>query len=75
MERLTDEIVEEIHAARQEHATRFDFDIDRIIDDIKQRETRQDRNMWPLIKIPEHAPVSINATLQRMRFATHRTED
>ena len=31
----TDEIIEEIHAVRLEHAARFDFDVARIIDDLR----------------------------------------
>jgi hypothetical protein len=67
-----DEIVEEIHKARQEHAARLDFDIDRIIDDLKRQEAERNPNMWPLIKAPEHPPSPINVTLQRMRLSVRR---
>ena len=35
MARLTDEIVDEIHAIRLQHAAGFDYDIGRIIDDLQ----------------------------------------
>ena len=34
----TDEIIEEIHAVRREHAASFDFDIERILADLKKSE-------------------------------------
>lgn len=34
----TDEIIEEIHAVRREHAAKFDYDVSRIIADLKKSE-------------------------------------
>ena len=33
-----DPIVEEIHKGRREHAAKFDFDLDKIVADLKSRE-------------------------------------
>lgn len=75
MASFTDEIIEEIHATRQEHAARFGFDIDRILDDLKQLETQRNSEIWPLAKTPECPPVSENATLQKIRFSGHARSD
>jgi len=66
---LTDEIIEEIHTIRREHATSFDFDIERIIADLKKSERIHTEQGWPLVEAPKAA--SPNTTFQRIRFA-HR---
>ena len=71
MTRLTDEIVDEIHSIRQQHAARFDFDIDRIIDDLRVGQEKHAAEGWPLRKAPDTPPVNPNSALQRTRFA-HR---
>lgn len=65
---LTDEIVEEIHTIRREHAASFDFDIERIIADLKKSELIHTEQGWPLVEARETLP---NTTFQRIRF-THR---
>jgi hypothetical protein len=37
---LKDEIVEQVRAAREAYAARFDFDLDRIFEDLKKHEGR-----------------------------------
>ncbi len=70
MERLiTDEIIDEIHAVRREHATRFDFDIERIIADLRKSERMNTAQGWPLVQAREGS--SPNMAVQRIRFA-HR---
>jgi hypothetical protein len=66
---LTDEIVDEIHAVRQQHAARFDFDIDRIIDDLRVGQEKHAAEGWPLRQAPDTPLVNPNAALQRSRFA------
>lgn len=73
MARLTDEIVEEIHAARRQHAAHFDNDIGRIIDDLLTSQDKRVAEGWPLIKATEAPPVHRESVLQQSRFA-HRTE-
>lgn len=65
----TDEIIEEIHAVRREHAANFDFDIERIITDLKKSERIHTEQGWLLVQAQE-TPLP-NAAFQRIRF-THR---
>jgi hypothetical protein len=65
----TDEIIEEIHAIRREHAASFDFDIERIITDLKKSERIHTEQGWPLAQEQETPPP--NTAFQRIRFA-HR---
>ena len=65
----TDEIIEEIHAVRRKHAASFDFDIERILADLKKSERLHTEQGWPLVQAQETLPP--NAAFQRMRFA-HR---
>jgi hypothetical protein len=69
----TDEIIEEIHAARLEHAASFDIDIDidieRILADLKKSERIHTEQGWPLVQAQER-PAS-DMAFQRIRFG-HR---
>jgi len=42
---FTDPIVEEVRNARQRHAKRFDYDLKKIVEDLKEREKRADRRI------------------------------
>jgi hypothetical protein len=53
---MADEIIEEIHAVRRQHAAAFDFDIQRIINDLKESERKHTDEGWPLINSPEAPP-------------------
>lgn len=64
-----DEIIEEIHAVRREHAASFDFDIERIIADLKTSERMHTDQGWPLAKAQERPTPDI--AFQRIRFG-HR---
>jgi len=70
MTQLTDEIVDEIHTIRQQHADRFNFDIDRIIDDLRAGQEKHAAEGWPLRKALDTLPVNPNSVLQRTRFAS-----
>jgi hypothetical protein len=65
----TDEIIEEIHAIRREHAASFDFDIERIITDLKKSERIHTEQGWPLVK--ERETPTPSTAFQRIRFV-HR---
>ena len=65
----TDEIIEEIHAVRREHAANFDFDIERIINDLKKSERLHTEQGWLMVQAQDSPPPD-NAS-QRVRFA-HR---
>jgi hypothetical protein len=56
MARLTDDIIEEIHAVRQEHAARFAHDIGRIVDDLQAGQEKHVAEGWKLIKAPTAPP-------------------
>ncbi|MDD5035234.1 MAG: hypothetical protein PHE55_10780 [Methylococcaceae bacterium] len=64
----TDEIIEEIHAIRLEHAARFDFDMERILADLKQSEQARTEEGWPLMQV-QQTPNSSETRFSRTRFA------
>ncbi len=65
----TDEIIEEIHAVRREHAARFDFDIERIIADLKKSEREHTEQGWPLAQAQAQETLPKSSTaFQRIRF-------
>ena len=47
-----DEIVDEIRAARQAYATRFGFDIRRIVEDLKAKESKHPERRADLRPLP-----------------------
>ena len=68
MARLTDEIVDEIHAVRLQHAASFDNDMDRILDDLAASQQSRVAQGWLLIKSPDTPSNHTDSTLQRARF-------
>ena len=42
---FTDPIVEEVRNARQRHAKRFNYDLKKIAEDLKEREKRSERRI------------------------------
>ena len=69
MARLTDEIIEEIHSVRQQHAARFDYDINRILDDLRASQEKHVSEGWPLSIVSEVPPVSAGSALRHGRVA------
>jgi hypothetical protein len=65
----TDEIIEEIHVIRREHAASFNFDIERILDDLKKSEKLRTAQGWPLVQAQEKPTTELE--FQRIRFG-HR---
>ena len=51
----TDPIVAEIRGFRELHASRFDFDIPRIVKDVQKRDADGDRKV---VRLPPRRPVS-----------------
>ncbi len=43
----SDPIVEEVRRVREEHAAKFDYDIGRIVSDVKERERKSGREVIP----------------------------
>ncbi len=64
----TDEIILEIHTVRWEHAARFDFDIERILADLKKTEREHTEQGWPLAPAQEVPSLSTTA-FKRIRSA------
>jgi len=65
---VTDEIIEEIHATRREHAASFDFDIERILAKKKSERIHTEQG-WPLEQAKD--PPTPNKAFKRIHFA-HR---
>lgn len=68
MARLTDEIVDEIHAVRLQHAASFDNDMDSILDDLVASQQSRVAQGWPLVKSPDAPSNHPDSPLQRARF-------
>jgi hypothetical protein len=64
---MTDEIIDEIHAVRREHAASFDFDIKLIIADLRRSERIHTEQGWPLVQVREGPAPGMAST--RIRFA------
>lgn len=64
----TDEIIEEIHAHRLAHAAGFDFDMRRILADLKQSEQARSEAGWPLLRT-DGMPSKVESTRPAARFA------
>lgn len=69
MARLTDEIVDEIHAVRLRHAASFDNDMNRILDDLAASQQSRVAQGWTLVQFADTSSEHPGASLQRTRFA------
>lgn len=47
---MTDSIIEEIHIAREEYAENFDFDVDAILEDLRQKQSNGSRKIVSFAK-------------------------
>ncbi|MEQ1528257.1 MAG: hypothetical protein ABL925_03005 [Methylococcales bacterium] len=54
----TDEIIEEIHAIRREHAANLGFDMQLILADLKKSEQLRTEQGWPLVKEQKTSPLN-----------------
>jgi len=52
-----DPIVEEVRKVRQEHAARFNYDLQAICRDLKEQEKQ---GKWKLASLPPRQPVPLN---------------
>lgn len=52
----TDEIVDETRKLREEYAAQFEYDLEAIIADIKEKERQSER---PIVTLPPKSPVSV----------------
>jgi hypothetical protein len=51
-----DPIVEEVRKVREEHAARFDYDLERIFQDLKEQEKRSGRKV---VSLPPKRPQEV----------------
>ncbi len=72
MARLTDEIVDEIHAVRLQHAALFDYDIERIVDDLRVSQEKRVTEGWLLVTRPDTPTESGDSALHMSRFSNLR---
>jgi hypothetical protein len=68
---MTDSIIHEVRAIREQHAASFGFDLDRIFADLQARQNKHAAEGWTVIPAPASPPPEPNLALQRTRFA-HR---
>jgi hypothetical protein len=52
----TDEIVDEIRAAREAYAARFDFDLHRLFADLQSKEAKHQADISSLKPVPRRKP-------------------
>lgn len=57
-----DPIVEEVRKVREEHAARFDYDLERIFQDLKELEKRSERKV---VSLPPKRPQEVSAPRQK----------
>jgi hypothetical protein len=67
-----DPIVQEVRRVRQEHAARFDYDLQAIFADLKRTEAARDQQESPLLSPPEPGEVAPNLALHRTANALRR---
>jgi hypothetical protein len=67
-----DSIVEEIRRIRQEHAARFEYDLQAIFADLKRSEEARDPHESPLLPPPEAEEIAPTPALHRAANALRR---
>ncbi|QKS29943.1 hypothetical protein [Accumulibacter sp.] len=68
---MTNSIIHEVRAIREQHAASFGFDLDRIFADLQARQNKHAAEGWTVIPAPVSPPPETDLALQRTRFA-HR---
>lgn len=66
---MTDSIIHEVRAIREQHAASFGFDLDRIFADLQVRQSKHAAEGWTIISAPPVPPTGTDFLLQRTRFA------
>ncbi len=67
--KVTDSIIHEVRANREQHAASFGFDLDLIYADLQARQIKHATEGWTIIPAPASAPLEPDLALQRTRFA------
>ena len=68
---MTDSIIDEVRAIREQHAASLGFDLDRIFVDLQARQYKHAAEGWTIIPAPASPPSEPDSALRRTRF-THR---
>jgi hypothetical protein len=71
---MNDEIMDEVRAIREAHATKFNFDLDAIYEDIKRSEAEHTIRGAKFIDPPPTTPGRPHSVYQSIRFAHHPTK-
>lgn len=66
---MTDSIIREVRAIREQHAASLGFDLDRIFADLQARQKKHAAEGWTIIPAPDSPPPESKLALQRTRFA------
>jgi hypothetical protein len=67
-----DLIIQEVRRIRQEHAARFDYDLEAIFADLKKTERERDSRQSPLLVPPEPSEGTATPALHRTMGALRR---
>lgn len=67
-----DPIVEEVRRVREEHAARFNYDLQAIFADLKRSEEARDPNLHPIVSPPEPGKLAPNPLLLSRTEALRR---
>jgi hypothetical protein len=67
-----DPIVQEVRRIRQEHAARFNYDLDAIVADLKRSEEARDPAQSPLVTPPETREAAPSPARHRAAVALRR---
>jgi hypothetical protein len=68
---MTDSIIDEVRAIREQHAASLGFDLDRIFVDLQARQSKHEAEGWVVIPAPASPPPESELILHRTRFARH----
>ncbi|MDP2828140.1 MAG: hypothetical protein Q8O37_05995 [Sulfuricellaceae bacterium] len=66
---MTDSIIHEVRAIREQHAASFDFDLDRIFADLRVRQNKHAADGWTIIPAPDCPQQTSSTAFQRTHFA------
>lgn len=66
---MSDKIIWQVRAIREQHAASFNYDLDLIFADLKVRQEKHAAEGWVIVAPPTHPPSEASLTLQRARFA------
>ena len=66
---MTDSIIREVRAIREQHAASLGFDLDRIYADLQARQIKHAAEGWTIVPAPDGPPPEPDLALQRTRFA------